>query len=72
MGKNRKLKDNMKNNSTELPTIPPESSFQLENNDSKRQLIILQDTHIPQEARDKMYFLLNTNLTASYPSLLQM
>ena len=42
---------------TELLNMPPESSFQPEQNNSK-QLMLLQDIHIPQEAKYKLSSLL--------------
>ena len=43
---------------TELLTIPPWSSFQLEPNNHIRQSVILKDAQVPQEDQDKLYFLL--------------
>ena len=49
MDQNRKTTrlGNSRNSPTEIPTITPESSFQLEHNNSKRQSVILQDAHKP-------------------------
>ena len=41
--KTEKSQNNIRNRPTELPTIPPESSFQPEHNNSKRQSLLLQD-----------------------------
>ena len=46
--KTERSQDDMRNSSTELPTIPPESSFQPEYNELKKQSLILQDTHVLQ------------------------
>ena len=56
--KTEKLQDDIRNSPTELPTMPPESSFQPEQNNFKRQSLILQVTQVPQETRDKLSFLL--------------
>ena len=55
--KTERSENDMRKSSTELPAMPPESSFQPVHNESMRQLIILQDTHV---------------LQASFPSLPQM
>ena len=47
----------MTNNPVELPCMPPKSHFQLEYSNTKHS-IVLQDAHIPQEARDGLSFLL--------------
>ena len=39
------------NSLTELPCMPPDSSFQPQHNNTK-QSIVLQDAHIPQKAKD--------------------
>ena len=41
----------------EVPRMPPESSFQMEQNGSK-QLILLEDVQIPQQSKDKFSSLL--------------
>ena len=38
-----KSQDNLRNSPKELPSMPPESSFQTEHNNLKRRLVILQD-----------------------------
>ena len=53
-----KSKDDIRNSPMELPKIPWESSFQPEHNNTERQLVILQDTQAPQEARDSLPSLL--------------
>ena len=45
------------NSPAELLAMPPESSYQPEKNNLK-QSIILQDVQIPQEARDKLFSVL--------------
>ena len=57
--------DDMRNSPTELPTIPPESRFQLEHNESNRQSIILQDVQVPQEARGKLSSLLENEFDST-------
>ena len=57
--KTEKSQDSMKNSSTPLPTIPTESNFQPEHHELKKQSIILQDTQVPQEARDKLSSILD-------------
>ena len=52
-----KENSNTANSPAELQAMPPECSFQLEQNDL-RQSIILQDAQITQEARDKLSILL--------------
>ena len=55
----------------ELLSIPAESSFQLEQNASK-QLILLQDAEIAEEAKDKLCSILKTNMIALYQNHPQM
>ena len=57
-----KSQDNIRNSPTELPTIPSESSFQLKCKNLKRHSVILQDTQVPQEAREKLSSLLKNEL----------
>ena len=45
------------NSPAELPSMPPESTFQPEHNNTK-QSVVLQDAQIPQEAKDKLSSLL--------------
>ena len=45
------------NSPTELPSMPPESSFQPEE-DNIKHAIVLQDAQIPQEAKDGLSSLL--------------
>ena len=48
---------NTANSLVQLPSMPPESSFQQEQINSK-QSILLQIVEIPQEAKDKLFLLL--------------
>ena len=60
----RKSHSNMRNSSTELPTIPVESSFQPQHHDLKRQSIILPGAQVPQEAWDKPLYLLENKFNS--------
>ena len=56
--KKEKSQADIRNSPTELPTIPPPSSFQPEHDILKRQSVILQETQVPQEAEDNLSSLL--------------
>ena len=60
-----------KNSTADLPVMLSESCLKTEQSNSK-QSIIIQDAHIPQEARDKLSALLEKDLIELYPSHPQM
>ena len=45
-----------------LPAFPEKSSFQIHANDNSKSAITLQDTEIPQEVRNQLHHMLNTEL----------
>ena len=42
-------------NNNELPSIPPDSSFQPKTSHHNRQSLILGDAQVPQESQDKLF-----------------
>ena len=46
-----------------LPTFPEQSSFQIHANDDSKLAIKLQDADIPQEVRNQLHHMLNTEFT---------
>ena len=55
-------------NNNELPTIPPQSSFQLEPGNCNRQSVILEDAQVPKKAWDQLFPLLQNTFDSIVPN----